>query len=26
VMSYAPAGSQVPAAEQVPRWSWNGLE
>ena len=24
VVSYAPAGAQVPAGLPVPRWSWNG--
>ena len=26
VLGYAPAGSHVPEALPVPRWSWNGLE
>ena len=26
VLSYAPAGSVVPAGRPVPRWSWSGLE
>jgi hemoglobin len=26
VMSYAPSGSAVPGAMNVPRWSWNGPE
>jgi hemoglobin len=26
VNQYSPAGSTVPAALSVPRWSWNGLE
>jgi hemoglobin len=26
VISYAPAGSHVPAGLPVPRWSWNGRE
>jgi len=26
VMSYAPVGSEVPAAAKVPRWSWTGPE
>jgi hemoglobin len=26
VLSYAPAGSQVPTQLPVPHWSWNGLD
>ncbi len=25
VLAYSPAGSEVPAATVVPRWSWDGL-
>ncbi len=26
VISYAPAGAQVPAGRQVPRWTWDGAQ
>ena len=26
VLAYSPAGSEVPAGEAVPHWSWDGLE
>jgi hemoglobin len=26
VLAYSPAGSEVPAALELPRWSWDGLE
>jgi len=26
VMAISPAGSEVPAGQKVPRWSWNGFE